>query len=313
MKKLKLYILLFLVVFLSNFVSAQNLDTLQIQILAGVFEDSIILRWSPSDVKSWTFGNDNGYILERTTIKRNGTPLSTEEVRTSKQRLGSFNIASQEEWEKLMAENEYAGVAAGAIFGEGFKVEGLEDENLMSFYYLTKEQENRYGFSLFAADQSLEVSDAMGLRFVDKNFNEEEEYLYKVRFNVSQDSIYTLDGATLVNPKEKMNLAQAPEIFASFNDLFAIISWDGTDLIKDYSTYHIERSDDNGLSFNILNENPLLPNTNQKTGAKTFLYTDSLAQNGKKYMYRIRGRSLFGVMGPYSNVVEGMGEKGPCL
>ena len=188
MKKLKLYILLFLVVFLSNFVSAQNLDTLQIQILAGVFEDSIILRWSPSDVKSWTFGNDNGYILERTTIKRNGTPLSTEEVRTSKQRLGSFNIASQEEWEKLMAENEYAGVAAGAIFGEGFKVEGLEDENLMSFYYLTKEQENRYGFSLFAADQSLEVSDAMGLRFVDKNFNEEEEYLYKVRLSTGQKS-----------------------------------------------------------------------------------------------------------------------------
>src|SRR5262249_27511809 len=46
---------------------------------------NVIVRWAPKDFGTWNWANfNNGYDIERTTIKENGSPLSTEAMLNSR-------------------------------------------------------------------------------------------------------------------------------------------------------------------------------------------------------------------------------------
>ena len=87
------------------------------------------------------------------------------------------------------------------------------------------------------------------------------------------------------------------------------MAWEDLQLRDIYTSYFIEKSE-NGRDFKPLGDLPVM-NMNDKDGkpAQGMTYADSLAQNNVQYSYRIRGKTIFGDYGPYSEIVSGAGKK----
>ena len=66
---------------------------------------------------------------------------------------------SLDEWEKLDGCDEYAGIAAHSIYGDGFDVSlGGSNTGMVDLFNKATIQENKFGFALYAADMSVNVS-----------------------------------------------------------------------------------------------------------------------------------------------------------
>src|SRR5690554_458341 len=140
-------------------------DSSSVILLVRAMPDSVMLRWAPDSYRLWMIGNKYGYKITRTCLIRNGAVVDnplTEEITPSA--LKPLELA---EWEPMAEKDDYAGVAAEAIYGDGFEVDPGSG-GLMEIVNRSTEQENRYGFALLAADLSRDVALASGLMFVDK-------------------------------------------------------------------------------------------------------------------------------------------------
>jgi hypothetical protein len=73
------------------------------------------LRWAPLDFEAWQHGNKNGYLIERSTILKNGKVLEPVERKTLTP--NPIKVADKSEWSKYENDN-YAMVAGECIFGE---------------------------------------------------------------------------------------------------------------------------------------------------------------------------------------------------
>ena len=75
----------------------------------------IELRWVPTDFEAWQHGLKNGYVIERSTILKNGKLL--EPIERKILTPSPIMLAEKSEWSKYENDN-YAMVAGGCIFGE---------------------------------------------------------------------------------------------------------------------------------------------------------------------------------------------------
>ena len=62
---------------------AQQKSTSNIRARAEIHSDRILLRWIPSDAKSWDLLNQYGVRLERLTVSRSGVVLDKPELKSS--------------------------------------------------------------------------------------------------------------------------------------------------------------------------------------------------------------------------------------
>ena len=60
---------------------AQQKSTSNIRARAEIHSDRILLRWIPSDAKSWDLLNQYGIRLERLTVSRSGVVLDKPELK----------------------------------------------------------------------------------------------------------------------------------------------------------------------------------------------------------------------------------------
>lgn len=284
------------------------------KMISRATESEVMLRWAPNSPTVLDAIKNEGCIVVRHTVLRNGkvTPFSERSV--GKQLSPTpIKPASETVWKGLMAKSDFAKVAAQALFGKGFEVSN-EVNDIGSIINASREQNNRFGFALFAADQSTEVAEAMGLMYVDKDIKEGERYLYKVYAAGSSGSQIDT-GFTLAGKEDFYPLPKPLYIKAEFDDRVVEVSWNKKYFNDIYSAYFIERSADNGQTYQRLNEKPFVNLTNGQeqasVDASRAFYLDSLPRNGKLYMYRVIGRTPFGEMSPPSDAVAGMGQNGP--
>ena len=122
---------------------------------------NVIVRWVPADFATWQYANEYGYTLTRTTIRLDGTPLSVEDMQEKKITIGTdFKPLPENEWESLADQDDMAGVIAGCIYGDSMEVVDLAHSDMLSIVDANRSRENRFGFALFAADQSLDLINA---------------------------------------------------------------------------------------------------------------------------------------------------------
>ena len=270
--------------------------------------DKIRLRWAPLDYDSWQWGNAYGYRLYRTTLVDADTMLSAAAQTASYVMLDSMLMPlSESDWETLADNNTYANLAAGALYGEGFTVDTLSNTNVSSIfqaYNVNQEKQNRFGFSLFAADQSYEVAESLGLAFEDTGLDLNKTYLYRVRFNDVPDSVIHNYGQIMGWPGESDDTPVPQNLHAVSGDLATHISWDRADLDQHYTSYDVFRSEDNGQSFQQLNDLPIVYTNADGPDSELMYYSDSLEQNNTLYVYKIRGNTPFGVPGLFSDTVH---------
>jgi fibronectin type 3 domain-containing protein len=298
----KIFVLILIAVSFSAY--SQQLQK-EVKVIARAFPDSIVLRWAPTDPISWQLGNQYGYHIVRHTILRDGKVLNQQE----KKQLTNTPILPKrlEEWEVLKGDKN-AMVAAQALYGESFEIEGTGSYNLMQVYQKSREDVLRHSFALSAADFSARVADYAGLRFVDKGVQRNEKYLYRLSVALPpSENVAINSGSVFVGLEEYKPLPLPLDLHAEFSDRQVMLSWN-FDLQSDhYIGFWLERSTD-GVSFQRLNTNPIVityPENGQLP--ESYYRLDSLPANGQTYHYRVRGISPFGEVGPPSAVVTGKG------
>ncbi|CAA9200754.1 fibronectin type III domain-containing protein [Flavobacterium collinsii] len=271
-----------------------------IQVIARVQKDRILLRWAVSNAIAWKKLNTYGYTVERYTVTRNSKTLTAPEKVVLASALKPEPL---ETWEKLIEKNDNAAIVAQAIYGENFSVTGTDKlENIIN---LSEENEQRFTFALLTADRDYEIAKKAGLGFEDKTVKPNEKYAYRVISNVPEKEATISYGGIFVGLNDYQPLPKPIDFTAHFTDSSTMLSWNFKILSHTYANYFVERSTDKKTFTRITNK-PYTSLNQENTSNSQIFYVDSIANN-KPYSYRIQGISPFGELGPYSQVITGKG------
>ena len=302
----KIQILIFCI-FYSFKIQAQILnDTIQkkqIAIIASPQKDnSILLRWAATTPIAWKKSNNYGYQIKRFTLIKDGKTLKIIEEKY----LGVFKPLPLNKWMEIIEDNNNAAIVAQSIYGEEFQVQGID--KLSAIVNLSEEQQQRFTWALYAADQDFEVAKMAGLGYIDSSAKPNEKYLYKVSSLVPSKELEIEEGSVFIGLQDYKELPKPLDLAVTFLDQKAMLSWNYGIHKKVYNSYFIERSED-GENFTRLNDLPLTSlNNSSRSSVKRMFYIDSISNNEKQY-YRIKGRTPFGEISPASDVISGTGLK----
>jgi fibronectin type 3 domain-containing protein len=295
------YIIVFLFAYTISF--AQSQDTATVRIMAREQNDRVLLRWGVDRAVEWHRSNQYGFTLEKFLFSKDGQRLDQPQL------LWSKNIKTEpyEAWEQIVQEDNYAAIIAQALFGESFLVEEGSQGKIADIINLSEELEQRFSFSLLAADMSFQAAVKAGWGYTDTEVKKGEVYIYRIATAVPKEIAEIESSATLVNIELFEPLPKPMDLTGIWGDKNVLLTWDYQSYKNLYTSYNIERSED-GKNFTALSETPLV-NVNDKPDApaKRMYYIDSLAQNDKKYYYRVYGISSFGEKSSYSDIISGAG------
>ncbi len=306
--KLNSKIILFLILGLwcHNFL-AQEQDSVSVKLIlkSRVTSDAVLLRWAVNDKYAWKYGNEYGYLVERTTITRDGKPLSYPE----KVILSGDTIKPKPApvWESFIQQNDMGAVAAQAIYGESFDVNSDETDNeFLKVFYQGEELEKRFGFGLFAVDRDFETAKYAGLGYADTDIKANEKYFYTIKSGIPKEKIKIDSLGVFINPVEVEELPKPIDFFGYYHKNAFVLVWEYDQLVDYYTAYDLERSED-GITFNKLNETPITKIADTPYSGISF--TDSIPEFNKKYWYRIVGMNYFNEKSPPSDAIHLTGIK----
>jgi len=280
-----------------------------IRLKAGIDTHRINLRWAVDEPLAWQKANKIGFTLKRYTLIRDGKLLPQAEEKD----LGTFLPAPADAWKTMIDSNNNAAIVAQSLFGDSFEVEmgNQKPDAVEGIMNKSQELDQRFSFALMAADLDYTVACLAGWGYTDTAVQKGEKYLYVVALDSANNTnqLAVAKGQAMASLDDWEALPAPLGFIGIFQDKTVTLAWEYLQLRDFYTTYYIERSED-GKNFQPLSNLPVM-NMNDKTDkpASGMLYVDSLMQNDKTYSYRLRGKTIFGEYGPYSNVVSGAGKK----
>lgn len=292
---------------------AQQAEPFQhaVQAIGRATGTSVKLRWAPNSITSWQQCNRVGYRVARHTFKRDGKvlPLVERSVATylSSEVIKPWPEADSVRWRELMQRNNYAAIGAQALYGGSFDVGALGDieSEVASLINRANEDQNRYSYALFAADQSYEAAKAMGLALEDPGVLPGEEYVYLIY--PAQPGPSVIDTAyVLIGTDQVYPLPKVVEVEAEFGNRSATISWNQALFQQYYTSYQLERSLD-GVNFSPANDLPFIQPSENPRGKDYMMMVDTFPENDVLIYYRVRGKTPFEELSPPSDMVQGMG------
>lgn len=259
--------------------------------------DSVVLRWAPTDLSTWREMLKNGFWIEKGVLVDKDTFYIYAKYKKVFQQ--PIKAMSLEKMTPLARQNEQFAIAAETIYGNASKLKG---KTVFDAKDNQDEREMRWSFAMLTADQNAEVAMAMGLRCVDEAPEQGKAFIYRVYANGIKS-----DTASILIKSNDIKKLPAPPVLNSLGlEHAAFLSWE-TD--KHYSSYFIEKSEDNGKTFKKIKKYPL-PNLKSDTlhpNITKLTFTDSLTTNYQPVTYRVYGITAFGEKGLYSNVCKEMG------
>ncbi|MBN1925355.1 MAG: hypothetical protein JW798_05935 [Prolixibacteraceae bacterium] len=264
--------------------------------------NEVMLRWAPLTVEAWKKGQANGFVVERVTIAENGVAISPPLVNMLEGK--PFLPAEQKKWEEIMPVNDQAAIIAQSFWGENFELSAKGTRNPMTAALdKVADQNQRFAFSLMAADINFEAAVMAGWAYIDESVKPDGIYRYKVYVNGDQGTENYHE--VLVNMSYPDQLPKPYGLNLGFSDNNATLSWENSYLRNIYTAYFIERSVDNKF-FHKMNTTPFFvtSSSGDVSGFNRGVFTDSIPYEVVFY-YRLRGIDCFGRLGPYSEVVSG--------
>ncbi len=294
-------ILLFFIVTLG-----QAQETASVQVIARSLPDKVMLRWAVDQPLAWKKANEIGFLIERSTISRNGEaviPIERQLMVTDPLKPKPLN-----EWEALATQDQNAAVIAQALFGDNFETE-VPGSQMGAVYAINDELEQRFTFALIAAEQNFEAAMLAGWAFVDTSVKIGEKYMYKVYVPIQPENLSNIEEGTIyAGPDMYDPLPKPIGLVGVFDDSRVTLSWNFNLLQSYYTNYILERSDDN-MSYMPLNGAPIFSAQQQQDTQQVSLFYNDSIPNNKKFYYRLKGKTAFGEIGPYSDPIEGQARK----
>jgi len=247
-------------------------------------------------------GNQYGYQVKRYTILRNKKiPKQIDEVLLTPTALKPAPVSV---WEPF-ADNKYVGIAAECIYASVYK--GVPTGgNPHIAYKKYQEEQQRYSFAVYAADQSVKAAELSGLYWADKTAKENEKYLYRVFINcpdsLAVDTAYVFTGQSAYQP-----LPKPLDVKGEWDNCKVLLSWNIQYLNHIYNSYVVEKSMDKGQHYALLDSNAIVQLSDEGINPQRMFKRDTLPDNQTQVYYRIRGINAFGQMGPPSDSIVGAG------
>jgi hypothetical protein len=286
-------------------VPRENPRFARMALIARADRDSIVLRWAVSKAGGWQVANRLGYIVERASMDAQGRAIRSTLHRLTPLPLKPWTL---EEWKKRVPRDDnYAAVAAQALYGKSFTANAVDAGNGQSVRNAVSEFSGRFGFAMFAADNDPLAAEGLGVRLVDKDVHVGDRYVYRV-YLAARDTSYAVDTAyAVVSPGQYTAPPPPPGLTAEGRDGSIILRWMNPPAREGFSGYFIERSDDGGKNYHRLNEHPYSPLTTraEKVPAQP-TYTDTAIINYRVYRYRVWGVDAFADLSAPAEV-EGSG------
>ncbi|MFW5753959.1 MAG: hypothetical protein ACOCV9_04080, partial [Marinilabiliaceae bacterium] len=244
--------------FISPVIKASE-DGDELRLLGNPMPDSVVLRWAPTSYRMWLVGNKYGYNVARTCLMKDGKFVDHPE-----QELLTpvpLKPAPQEKWEQTASEDDYAAVAAQAIWGADFDVEaGDQGESIIDIINRANVQESRYGFALLAADVSPATAKLSGLWFTDETAQAGKKYLYKVWSDSVPDGMKPDTAFFFTGVDEHVPVPRPVDVKAEPGDKRVTLTWEKELQEGVFTGFWIERSPEGESEFKRLNTS-LLVNT----------------------------------------------------
>jgi fibronectin type 3 domain-containing protein len=273
-----------------------------VKLIASPRPDSILLRWAPSNAYTWNLANEYGYLIKRYTIVKGKKVVK--EVTVTDLISTPLKPRPLQDWEPF-ADDKYVSIAAECIFNSTFA--GIPVGFNPHFAYKKyKEEQHRFSFALYAADQSLQVATLSGLYFVDKTALPKEKYLYKVFINCP-DTLAVDTASAFTGTSEYQSLPKPLDLTAKWGDKKVDLSWNIMYLNHYYNSYAVEKSLDKGKTYHRLSENNAIQLSDKEIYTEFQYKSDTLSNNSDIVYYRVRGISAFGEISPPSDSVFGKG------
>ncbi len=253
--------------------------------------DSVVLRWATPNEIAWTLGKDSGYVVERAEFTKQKPvfiPIKTVKPWSFQEMEAVYNVSK----------NNQLGVMWGTIYGRtgiDLNQSGIDDLKMAASALSLK-----MGFSQLAADLNAVAAGAGGFRFVDDKIPANKSYLYRIRLNVSTETI--LSDTVMVDGFQFDSIPPLLTPLGIPADKSTYLKMDF--LSQDFIAFDIERSTDNGKTVKKLNELPYIVIDSAYSFQNTWFYQDSLVQNYKTYQYRIRGYTPFGELTKFTDWVS---------
>lgn len=249
----------------------QNYTFPQIFGKARAYGDSIVLRWGPNTLQLFREAKKNGYIIER----RGGG----EELKE----IGLVKPWSQSQITPAIDHDTFAMLAASNLYP-------LEDGGASSIYDKAALEESRYGFSLYAAEQSSLAADILGLRYVDREVKSGETYYYNIKTLTTPSFLSHAE----IDIENTYVPPPPPEGFTlSSGDKEIILNWAKEANDNNFSSYRVERSEDN-VNWESLTSSPLVFVESDEIPLGSYGFRDSVGINYKTFYYRLQGYDSFG-------------------
>ena len=291
----------------SDSLSTPEIDTsgiCRIRAITWNSGDSVVIRWAPTQPAAWRLMANAGYIIERATLHAVDS-VFTLNPRFERLTPSPVKPLPLEAWPGVaLRDSLYGPIAAQCLYGKEF-VTGFGD-NINKIMERYNEEQNRWAFALLSADLSPVVATALGLKFTDTSTRKRRGYVYRI-FSLLDPAVFPSDtGYVYVNMPEIDTVPAAPALQPLNLEHNVMLTWEGNPA---FSGYFLERSADQGQSYQRLNRLPLL-NQNESEAAfstKKQIFLDSLPENYQTYWYRLAGVTPFGEKSAYSEPVTGFG------
>ena len=297
-----LFALLFLAIGMKTS-DAQSFTPEKLEVIASAISDGtdITIRWQPLDYTTLKWGQEHGYRLERLRIDSNATSGSQIVVDSN------ITLLPEPQWQPLRNSIDMAEVAYTLIFKDSLGIEFMGTPDFLTVLETRSARESLVAFLSIATDRELDVAIAAGHAFIDSTAEAGADYLYFVTPNNVPTATTVVKGKVEVSTDSVYSPPVVTGVNVQSGDSLVVVGWYGNPEV--YSSYLIERSSDNGVTWEQANESPYMAQTEE--GNTYMSFVDSLSDNSSTFVYRVKGCSPFGSVGPNSDTVHVVGTPGP--
>ncbi|SHI76460.1 fibronectin type III domain-containing protein [Aquimarina spongiae] len=269
---------------------SQNNNASQKMVLkTRAYQDSIVLRWVPKDLKAWHDINENGITVLRTNMA-----TDKKEILTLRPLL-PYTLST---WKtKTDTTNIFVATAAQCLLGKTKVTSTIADSHFSMRLLASKEQNNTLAFAAYSADFSTQAADGLAFRFVDTSVKSNNSYNYEL-----QVAGKTVSNKAFQRSKDIWKPNKVSNVRIETKEGAIHIYWSKARNNSLFSGYYIERATE-GKNFNRVSSS-IIKATSQATYTQQQSYADIDVKVGVTYSYRIIGVTSFGDYGLYSEIVS---------
>ena len=286
---------LILLVSICGFKTINAQDTTQniknsIAIIGKYSGNKIVLRWAPSTSAAFSVLKNYGYQIEKAMISKD-----KKFFKANWKSIGKFKPADSLTWAKRVdTSSAYQVIAAHCAFAK-INAPLPANPNFDEIVNRSNEEKNIHGFALVSADFDTTAANLLGLRFEDRDIEQNAVYAYRIK-SLAPESILKIAGSETFVLTEKEDEMIPPSLEEFGLERTILINW-YNQLHKNYFTgYYLEKGDAKGQNFKRLNKNPMtrLYDPSNPRGQDLFMYKDSVDKDYVVYSYRLIGINAFG-------------------